>query len=49
MQYKSANAILEVSYKGKSTELWDQLPEDSKRAFRIVEMNDNNMTLSVRK
>lgn len=49
MQYKSSNAILEVSYKGSSTELWDQLPDDSKKAFKIVEMNDNNMTLSVRK
>lgn len=49
MQYKSSNAILEVSYKGRSTELWDQLPDESKRAFKIVEMNDNNMTLSVRK
>jgi len=49
MQYKSSNAILDVFYKGNSTELWDQLPDDSKRAFKIVEMNDNNMTLSVRK
>lgn len=49
MQYKTSNAILEVSYKGSSTQLWDQLPDDSKRAFKIVEMNDNNMTLSVRK
>ena len=49
MQYKSSNAILEVSYKGSSTDLWDQIPPDSRKAFKIVEANDNNMTLSVRK
>lgn len=49
MEYKSSNAILEVSYKGSSTELWDQIPVDSKKAFKIVEVNDNNMTLAVRK
>lgn len=49
MQYKSSNAVLEVSYKGSSTELWDQIPADSKKAFKIVEVNDNNMTLAVRK
>lgn len=49
MQYKSSNAVLEVSYKGSSTELWDQIPADSKKGFKIVEVNDNNMTLAVRK
>lgn len=49
MQYKSSNAVLEVSYKGSSAELWDQIPADSKKAFKIVEANDNNMTLAVRK
>jgi hypothetical protein len=49
MQYKSSNAILEVSYKGSSTELWDQLPGDSKKAFKIVEAEDKNMTLAIRK
>lgn len=49
MEYKSSNAILEVSYKGSSSGLWDQLPPDSKKAFRILEATDNSMTLSLRK
>jgi len=49
MQYKSSNAVLEVSYKGNSTQLWDEIPGDSKKAFKIVEANDNNLTLAVRK
>jgi hypothetical protein len=49
MQYKASNATLEICYKGSSTELWDQIPVDSKKAFRIVEANDSNMTLAVRK
>jgi hypothetical protein len=49
MQYKSSNAILEVSFKGSSTELWDQIPADSKKSFKIVEANDHDMTLAVRK
>jgi protein-disulfide isomerase len=49
MQYKSSAAVLEVSFKGNSTELWDQLPADSKKGFKILEANDNNMTLTVRK
>jgi hypothetical protein len=49
MQYKSSNAILEVSFKGNSTELWDQIPADSKKSFKIVEANDHDMTLAMRK
>jgi hypothetical protein len=49
MQYKASNAVLEVSYKGSSTELWDQIPVDSRKAFKIIEANDYNMTLAVRK
>jgi len=49
MQYKASNAILEVSFKGSSTQLWDEIPADSRKAFKIVEANDNNLTLAVRK
>lgn len=49
MQYKTSNAVLEVSYKGSSTQLWDEIPVDSKKGFKIVEANDNNLTLAVRK
>jgi hypothetical protein len=49
MQYRASNAVLEVSFKGNSTQLWDEIPADSKKAFKIVEANDNNLTLAVRK
>ena len=49
MQYKASNAVLEVCFKGNSTPLWDELPPESKKGFKIVEANDNNLTLAVRK
>jgi len=49
MQYKNSNAVLEVSFKGNSTQLWDEIPADSKKGFKILEANDNNLTLTMRK
>ncbi|MGZ3939176.1 MAG: hypothetical protein ACXVLT_11010 [Flavisolibacter sp.] len=49
MQYKASNAVLEVCFKGKSTQLWDEIPAESKKGFKILEANDNNLTLSVKK
>lgn len=46
LQYKSSNAIIHIIFKGKSTELWDQLPMDAKKPFRIMEANDNLLMLS---
>ena len=45
MQYKSSAALLEVSFKGKATDLWDKLPADAKSPFKLVEAGDNNITL----
>lgn len=45
MQYKAATAMMEVMFKGKSTELWDELPRESKEPFKLIEANDNNITL----
>jgi hypothetical protein len=49
MQYKSATAILEIMFKGKSTALWDELPHESKEPFKLVEANENNITLKYTK
>ena len=49
MHYKASNAVLEVCYKGSSSELWDQIPVDSRKAFKITEASDYTMTLAVRK
>jgi hypothetical protein len=48
MQYKAETAILEISYKGKSSELWDKLPGDVKEPFKLIEADDNSIKLKVR-
>jgi len=45
MQYRSATAIMEVMFRGKSTELWDELPRESKDPFKLIEASENNITL----
>jgi len=45
MQYKSATAIMQVSFKGKSTDLWDKLPQEAKEPFKLLEADDNNIKL----
>lgn len=45
MQYKASVAKIELSFKGKSIDLWDQLPPESKKAFKIIEANDNSLML----
>jgi hypothetical protein len=45
MQYKASNALLEVSFKGKATDLWDRLPAEVKSPFKLVEAGDNTITL----
>jgi hypothetical protein len=46
LQYKSSNAILQMSYKGRSTDLWDQLPAEARKPFKIVEADDSFLTLA---
>jgi hypothetical protein len=41
MQYKGTIARINLSFKGKSTELWDQLPVDTRKPFRMIEAGDN--------
>lgn len=45
MQYKATNALLEVSFKGKASDLWDKLPAEAKTSFKMVEATDNMLTL----
>ncbi|HEY5462678.1 MAG TPA: hypothetical protein VIJ95_05420 [Hanamia sp.] len=44
-QYKSNIATLKVSFKGKSTVLWDDLSPKSKAPFKLVEASDNSISL----
>lgn len=45
MNYKAPNAVLEVAFKGKATDVWDNLPSSSKSTFKLMEMNDNSIIL----
>jgi hypothetical protein len=45
MEYKSSTIFLKVPYKGKPTDLWDQLPYPVKTPFKLVEANENNLIL----
>jgi hypothetical protein len=49
MQYKGSSAMLEVSFKGKATDLWDKLPDDAKTPFKIVEAGENSLMVELRK
>ncbi len=46
MNYKSGNAIFEVTYTGKPSALWDAQPATARKAFKLVEAGDNNMVLT---
>lgn len=45
MHYKSSTAIMEVSAKGKATDVWDNLPLHSRIAFKLLEAGDYNLIL----
>ena len=45
MQYKSNTAMIKIPYKGKSTDIWDNLPPYSKVPFKLIEESDNSITL----
>jgi len=45
MNYKAPNAVLEVSFKGKATDVWDNLPVATRSAFKLLEMTDNSIML----
>src|SRR6476661_7482275 len=45
MQYKQSAAMLDISFKGKSAELWDKLPIEARSPFKLVEAGDYNITL----
>lgn len=45
MQYSSSNVLLKVPFKGKPTELWDELPSTAKAPFKLIEAGDNDIML----
>lgn len=44
-EYKSSNVVLKVPFKGKPTDLWDELPASVKEPFRLIEAGDNYISL----
>jgi len=45
MQYRQSVALLDISFKGKSADLWDKLPTEARSPFKLVEAGDYNITL----
>lgn len=45
MHYKSSTAIMEISGKGKATDVWDNLPAHTRSAFKLMEAGDYNLIL----
>jgi hypothetical protein len=48
MNYKGGNATLEIVYKGKATDLWDSLSEESRQSFKLQEAEDNSIVVAYR-
>ncbi len=44
-QYKSSNVVLKIPFKGKPTDLWDELPIPVKAPFKLIEAGDNSISL----
>ncbi|HJW17167.1 MAG TPA: hypothetical protein VJ499_08600 [Flavisolibacter sp.] len=45
MQYKQSNAMLDISYNGKSIDLWDKLPSEARSPFKLLEAGDYKIIL----
>lgn len=44
-QFQSNTITLKVPFKGKPTDLWDNLPASAKTPFKVIEATDNNIVL----
>lgn len=47
-QYKSNNAMLKVPFKGKPTDLWEELPASAKKPFKLIEASDKSIELKLK-
>ncbi len=45
MRYAGTTATMDILYKGKPTDLWDNLPTATKSSFKISEIGDKNIKL----
>lgn len=46
MNYNSSTAKLEVAFRGKPTDLWDNIHADVRMKFKLIEAGENNITLN---
>jgi hypothetical protein len=44
--YKANSAVFDVSYKGKASDLWQDVPQNSKQVFSIVSLSDTAINLN---
>jgi len=49
MNYKSGNAIFDIVFKGKPSELWDAQPRDARQSFKLVEAGEKNLVLAYKR
>jgi hypothetical protein len=45
MRYSGTTATMEIIFKGKPTDLWDNLPAATKSSFKVFELGDKNIKL----
>ena len=48
MNYKSGNAIFDIVFKGKPSDLWDAQSGSIKQSFKLQEAGDKNLVLAYR-
>jgi hypothetical protein len=48
MNYKSGNAVLDIVFKGKPSDLWDAQSGNLKQSFKLQEAGDKNLVLAYR-
>lgn len=46
MHYNGTTATMDVTYKGKPTDIWDNLPATAKSAFKVAELGDTIIRLT---
>jgi hypothetical protein len=43
MEYKSGTAMIQFSFKGKPSEVWEEVPKSTRQLFKLTEAGDNNI------
>lgn len=47
--YKGGTAFINVNFKGDGSDLWDKLPKEDKKLFKLAELADGNLIIEYKK